>query len=60
METIIAQKSVTILQRGTSTRWRDFVDIRHLASTYPFLAGTLRIAVVAVAEHRQVTLRTLA
>jgi len=40
METIIAEKSVTILQRGTtSTRWRDFVDIRHLARTYPSLAG---------------------
>ena len=60
-ETIIAEKSVTILQRGTtSTRWRDFVDIRHLARTYPFLAGPLRIAVEAVAEHRQVTLRPLA
>ena len=61
METIIAEKPVTILQRGTtSTRWRDFVDIRHLAHTYPFLAGTLRIAVEAVAQHRQVTLRPLA
>jgi hypothetical protein len=50
METVIAEKSITILQRGTtSTRWRDFVDIRHLARTYPFLAGTLRIAVEAVA-----------
>ena len=61
METIIAEKSVTILQRGTtSTRWRNFVDMRHLARTYPFHAGTLRIAVEAVAQHRQVTLRPLA
>lgn len=61
METVIAEKSVTILQRGTtSARWRDFVDIRHLARTYPFLAGTLRIAVEAVAQHRQATLRPLA
>jgi hypothetical protein len=61
MQTIIAEILVTILQRGTtSTRWRDFVDIRHLARTYPFLAGPLRIAVEAVAEHRQVTLRPLA
>jgi hypothetical protein len=56
-----SQKSVTILQQGTTnTRWRDFVDIRHLARTYPFLAGPLRIAVEAVVQHRQITLRPLA
>ncbi|MCY7288095.1 MAG: nucleotidyl transferase AbiEii/AbiGii toxin family protein [Cryobacterium sp.] len=51
METVIAEKSVTILQRGTtSTRWRDFVDIRHLARNYPFHAGTLRTAVEPLAS----------
>jgi len=60
METVVAEKSVTILQRGTtSTRWRDFVDIRHLARSYPFLASTLPTAVEAVAQHRQVTLGPL-
>jgi hypothetical protein len=33
-ETIIAEKGVTILERGiTSTRWRDYVDIVRLAQT---------------------------
>lgn len=42
-ETIIAEKAVTILQRGvTSTRWRDYMDLRSLSRSRSFSAGTLR------------------
>jgi hypothetical protein len=36
LPTVVAEKTVTVLQRGTtSTRWRDFVDVRALARRYP-------------------------
>lgn len=61
LPTVIAEKTVTVLQRGTtSTRWRDYVDVRGLSRTYPFLAGDLRSAAQAVADHRQVELGPLA
>ncbi|WP_348522385.1 hypothetical protein [Cryobacterium sp. CG_9.6] len=42
-ETVIAEKAVTGLQRGvTSTRWRDFLDLRSLAGTLTFRAGDFR------------------
>ena len=56
-ETIIAEKAVTILQRGaTSTRWRDYMDLRSLAHSRSFSAGTLRKAIDEVAKHRNVEL----
>lgn len=54
-ETIIAEKAVTILQRGaTSTRWRDYMDLRSLALSRSFSAATLRKAIEEVAKHRKV------
>jgi hypothetical protein len=59
--TVIAEKSVTILQRGTtSTRWRDYVDIRGFQQTMWFTAGDLRAAAEAVARHRGFALERLA
>jgi hypothetical protein len=56
-ETVIAEKAVTILQRGaTSTRWRDYMDLRSLAFSRDFSAGTLRRAIEEVAKHRKVEL----
>lgn len=54
-ETVIAEKAVTILQRGaTSTRWRDYMDLRSLAHSRSFSAATLRKAIDEVAKHRKV------
>ena len=59
-ETSIAEKGVTILERGiTSTRWRDYVDIVALARggiDADELLGSAR----AVARHRGVTLEPVA
>lgn len=55
-ETTIAEKAVTILERGvTSTRWRDYVDIVQLCRR-GFDAGELRRSAEAVARHRGVRL----
>ena len=55
-ETTIAEKGVTILERGrTSTRWRDYVDIVALAAQGFDEAELLRAA-KAVAAYRDVTL----
>ena len=55
-ETTIAEKGVTILERGiTSTRWRDYVDIVQLARKGVDPDELLRSA-RAVARHRGVTL----
>ena len=57
LETVIAEKGVTILQRGsTSTRWRDYVDLVTIARGNAFDFNTLRIACDAVAEARAVSL----
>lgn len=59
-ETAIAEKSVTILERGiTSTRWRDYVDIVQLARQGIDPDELLRSA-RAVALHRGVTLEPVA
>lgn len=56
-ETVIAEKAVTILQRGaTSTRWRDYMDIRSLSRSRSFTAGMLRKAIEEVAKYRKVEL----
>ncbi|WP_454561504.1 nucleotidyl transferase AbiEii/AbiGii toxin family protein [Mycobacterium haemophilum] len=55
-ETTIAEKGVTILERGiTSTRWRDYVDIVALART-GIDPDELLLSARAVARHRGVTL----
>ena len=59
-ETTIAEKGVTILERGiTSTRWRDYVDVVALARQGIDADGLLRAA-RAVARHRGVTLEPVA
>jgi len=59
-ETTIAEKGVTILERGiTSTRWRDYVDIVQLARQGINADELLRSA-RAVARHRGVTLEPVA
>lgn len=59
-ETVIAEKGVTILERGiTSTRWRDYVDIVALARQGIDPNELLRSA-RAVARHRGVTLEPVA
>ncbi|MGJ7441724.1 nucleotidyl transferase AbiEii/AbiGii toxin family protein [Aquipuribacter sp. MA13-6] len=60
-ETILAEKGVTILQRGTtSTRWRDYVDIVAVSRAYPLDDEELVRAVKAVAAHRRVALQRAA
>lgn len=55
-ETSIAEKGVTILERGvTSTRWRDYIDIVQLAQNGVNTAE-LRRSAEAVAQYRKVTL----
>lgn len=59
-ETTIAEKGVTILERGiASTRWRDYVDIVQLAGHGIDPDALLRSA-RAVARHRGVTLEPIA
>lgn len=59
-ETTIAEKGVTILERGiTSTRWRDYVDIVQLAQQGIDTDELLRSA-RAVARHRGVPLEPIA
>lgn len=59
-ETTIAEKGVTILERGvTSTRWRDYVDIVQLYRQGVDQAELLRSA-RAVASHRGLTLGPVA
>jgi hypothetical protein len=57
LETVIAEKGVAILQRGsTSTRWRDYVDLVTIAQGNTFDFNTLRAACDAVAGARGVSL----
>ena len=59
-ETTIAEKGVTILERGiTSTRWRDYIDIVQLARHGIDPDELLRSA-RAVARYRGVTLEPIA
>ncbi len=59
-ETTIAEKGVTILERGiTSTRWRDYVDIVQLVRQGIDTDELLRSS-QAVARHRGVTLEPIA
>ena len=57
LPTVIAEKSVTMLQRGpTSTRWRDIMDLRTFSTNYDFDLGTVREACELVAQSRQIEL----
>ena len=59
-ETVIAEKAVTVLQRGTtSTRWRDFVDLGSFARQTRFRAGDIRAAALKFADHRGLPLGSL-
>lgn len=58
-ETVIAEKGVTILERGiTSTRWRDYVDIVQLANA-GIDSDILLASARTVANYRQIQLRPL-
>lgn len=60
-ETVIAEKAVTILERGiASTRWRDYVDIVQLAAAANPDGDTLARAAEAVARYRGVELQPIA
>lgn len=57
-ETAVAEKGVTILERGiTSTRWRDYVDIVQLSRSHPLDPTELHASAAAVAAHRRVNLQ---
>ena len=57
-ETVLAEKGVTILERGTtSTRWRDYVDIVRLAEIYDVDDDLLLASAQAVAGYRGVDLK---
>jgi len=56
-ETTVAEKGVTILERGiTSTRWRDYVDIVRLAEQHDLDQELLIQSSQAVARYRGVAL----
>lgn len=58
--TVIAEKTVTMLQRGrTSTRWRDLLDVAALSDRYEFAAAEVREAATQVAQHRGIELGPL-
>lgn len=58
--TVIAEKTITMLQRGTtSTRWRDLLDVAALSDRYEFAAADVREAAAKVAQHRGVELGSL-
>ncbi|SEE79055.1 nucleotidyl transferase AbiEii/AbiGii toxin family protein [Ruania alba] len=57
---VLAEKLVTAIDRGVAnTRWRDFADVYTLTRLHTVNATELRASMEAVAEHRQVALRTL-
>lgn len=49
LPTVIAEKTVTVLERGiTSTRWRDYMDVLALARSHTFRAGDLAAAATEI------------
>jgi hypothetical protein len=61
LPTVIAEKVVTMIDRGTATtRERDFADVALLSRRHPVEAAELLAAVRATAEHRGSALRPLA
>lgn len=60
-EAIIAEKGVTILERGTtSTRWRDYIDIAQLPAQRDIDGQQLLESARAVARYRRVALGPIA
>lgn len=58
--TVIAEKTITMLQRGTtSTRWRDLLDVAALSDRYIFAAADVKEATVQVAQYRGVELSSI-
>jgi predicted nucleotidyltransferase component of viral defense system len=61
LATVLAEKVVTMIQRGvTTTRERDFADVLLLSGRHPIDALELLAALRATADHRQAILRPLA
>lgn len=59
-ETTVAEKGVTILERGTaSTRWRDYIDIVQLSAHRGLDNDLLLESARAVARYRRVELRPI-
>ncbi len=59
-ETVIAEKGITILERGTtSTRWRDYIDIVQLDRAYDLDRPSLEASIRSVAAHRRVEVRPI-
>lgn len=60
LETVLAEKIVTIIERGdTTTRERDFADVYVLTRSRQVAAGDLLAALRATAGHRGIELRSL-
>lgn len=60
-ETTVAEKGVTILERGiTSTRWRDYVDIVQLCRSHDLNEDDVFASARAVARHRGIRLEPIA
>lgn len=60
IETVLAEKLVTIMARGdTTTRDRDFADVLLLAGHHDIDAASMSAAIAATAAFRQVELRPL-
>lgn len=56
-ETVLAEKGVTIVERGTSsTRWRDYVDIVRLAEIHDIDDDLFLASAQAVADYRGIAL----
>jgi predicted nucleotidyltransferase component of viral defense system len=61
LATILAEKVVTIIERGVATtRERDFADVVVLSRRYQIAASELLAAMNATAEYREAVLRPLA
>lgn len=60
IEAVLAEKLVTIVARGdTTTRDRDFADVRLLAGHHDIAAANLSDAITATATFRKVELRPI-
>lgn len=60
LETVLAEKIVTMIDRGdATTRERDFADVVILTKRHEIDARSLRTAIDATAEHRKSMLRPL-
>ena len=60
IETVLAEKLVTMIERAaTTTRDRDFADVWTLIQHHTIDAQTLRSAITATSDHRDVDLQPL-